>query len=92
MALADDIITGLAQEKTRDGALSLLNYYSPWTLRAVADLMGIDSSGMNKREAITEILATEEIWSEVTETEKRWADTQTNAGLAGTVPPEFAGI
>jgi hypothetical protein len=53
--------------------------------------MGIDSTGMTRREAITEILATEEIWgSEVTNSilgsNKRWADTQTNAGLTDHVP------
>jgi hypothetical protein len=91
MALADDIITGLAQEKTRDGALSLLNLYSARTLREVTDLMGIDAVGMTKLECITEVLATEEIWSATATTKARWADTQTHAGLAGTVPPEFAG-
>jgi hypothetical protein len=91
MALADNIITRLAQHKTRDGASQLLSTCSLRTLRAVADLMGIDSTGMTRREAITEILATEEIWgSEVTNSilgsNKRWADTQTNAGLTDHVP------
>jgi hypothetical protein len=88
MALADDIITGLAQEKTRDGAQSLLNLYSVRTLREVTDLMGIDAAGMSRAECITEILATEEMWqAELLLHVNPWDIPQTNAGLLDYVPP-----
>jgi hypothetical protein len=98
MALADDIITGLTQEKTVAGGQSLLNLYSVRTLREVVDLMGIDAVGMSKLTAIKTILR--EHYGVTTLPDQddnefnsriRWSDTQTNAGLAGTVPPEFAG-
>ena len=89
MAREDDIVTQLNHTSTVEAATALLNSLPTWLLRKVVDLMGIDAVYMGKRTAIVVILA--ETFAPC-ETAGTWSDTQTNAGLAGTVDPNFAGI
>jgi len=88
MAREDDIVTAL-NGMSADLAPEYLAKLPVSLLRKVADLQGIDSVDMTKYNAIQSIMA--ETYAPC-ETAGTWSDTQTNAGLAGTVPPEFAGF
>jgi hypothetical protein len=83
MAKADDMITRLAGMTTAAQAESFLATLPVRLLREIADLQGVDSVDMTKHNAIGSIIAEMSY-------RPAWSDTQTNAGLAGTVPPEFA--
>ena len=89
MAREDDIVTQLNHTSTVEAANELLNSLPTSLLRKVVDLMGIDAIYMGRRTAIVVILA--ETFAPC-ETVDLWNDTQTHAGCAGTVDPNFAGI
>jgi hypothetical protein len=94
MALADDMLTKLNGLEPWDGE-AILATLPVKLLREMADLQGVDSVDMSKHNAIASIMA-EFYGVDPTDMTRPpadfWSDTHTNAGLAGTVPPEFAGF